>query len=197
MKLYWAPQTRAFRAVWMLEETGRPYERVLIDIRAGKQDDPAFRKVNPMGKVPALSDGEAMLAESAAICAYVAERCPEAGLAPAVGDPLRGRYLHWLFFAAGCIEPAYTQKMTGLQLNKVQAGWASFDQVIDVLDHALQTGGWILGPKFSAADVMLGADLHFGIELMKIIPARPALQSYVARCTARPAFQRALAIDKG
>jgi glutathione S-transferase len=197
MKLYWAPQTRAFRAVWMLEEAGRPYERVLIDIRNGKQDDPAFRKVNPMGKVPALSDGEAMLAESAAICAYVAERCPEAGLAPAVGDPLRGRYLHWLFFAAGCMEPAYTQKMTGLQLSKVQAGWASFDQVIDVLDHALQAGGWILGPKFSAADVMLGADLWFGSEQLKIVPPRPALQSYIARCAERPAFKRAQEVDKG
>jgi glutathione S-transferase len=195
MKLYWAPQTRAFRAVWMLEEAGRPYERVLIDIRTGKQDDPAFRKVNPMGKVPALSDGEAMLAESAAICAYVAERCPEAGLAPPVGDPLRGRYLHWLFFAASCMEPAYTQKMTGLQIDKVQAGWASFDQVIDVLDHALQTGGWILGPKFSAADVMLGSDLWFGSELLKIVPPRPALQSYIARCAERPAFKRARELD--
>jgi glutathione S-transferase len=195
MKLYWAPQTRAFRAVWMLEESGRPYERVLIDIRTGKQDDPAFRKVNPMGKVPALSDGEAMLAESAAICAYVAERCPEAGLAPAVGDPVRGRYLHWLFFAASCMEPAYTQKMTGLQIDKVQAGWASFEQVIDVLDHALQAGGWILGPKFSAADVMLGSDLWFGSELLKIVPPRPALQSYIARCAERPAFKRARELD--
>jgi glutathione S-transferase len=197
MQLYWAPQTRAFRGVWMLEEAGRPYERVLIDIRRGGQNDPAFRKVNPMGKVPALKDGEAMLAESAAICAYVAERCPEAGLAPPVGDPLRGRYLHWLFFAAGCMEAAYTQKMTGLALTEMQAGWASFDRVIDVLDHALERGPWILGPRFSAADVMLGADLHFGYELMKILPPRPALQAYVKRCAERPAFQRALAIDKG
>ena len=100
MKLYWAPQTRAFRAVWMLEEAGRPYERVLIDIRNGAQSTPAFQVVNPMMKVPALADGAAMVAESAAICAYVAERVPEANLAPPPGDPSRGRYLHWLFFAA-------------------------------------------------------------------------------------------------
>jgi len=110
MKLYWSPQTRAFRAVWMLEEAGVPYERVPIDIRNNGQADPEFRRVNPMTKVPALKDGEAMVAESAAICAYIAERCPQAGLAPAVGDPARGRYLHWLFFAAGCIEPAYTRR---------------------------------------------------------------------------------------
>jgi glutathione S-transferase len=197
MKLYWAPQTRAFRAVWMLEEAGRPYERVLVDIRNGGQNDPTFRKINPMGKVPALSDGTAMLAESAAICAYVAEQCPEAGLAPPVGDPLRGRYHHWLFFAAACIEAAFTQKMTGLQVPEVQAGWASFERVIDVLDHALEGGSWILGGTFSAPDVMLGSDLWFGQEVMKILPPRPALQAYIARCSARPAFQRATAIDQG
>src|SRR6516225_6145346 len=99
MKLYWAPQSRAFRALWMLEEAGCPYERVLVDIRKGEQSAPAFRAVNPMMKVPALTDGAAAVAESAAICAYVAERVPEARLAPPLGDPGRGRYLHWLFFA--------------------------------------------------------------------------------------------------
>jgi len=197
MKLFWAPQSRAFRAVWMLEEAGQPYERVLIDIRNGGQVDAEFRRVNPMAKVPALRDGDAMVAESAAICAYVAERYPEAGLAPPLGDPLRGRYLHWLFFAAGCIEPAYTQKMTKLELNSAQAGWASFDRVVDVLDDAVQHVPWILGDRFSAADVMLGADLWFGFNLMKILPPRPALQAYVDRCSERPAFQRALAMDKG
>src|SRR5689334_4676967 len=98
------------RAFWILEESGRSYEKQLIDIRAGKQSTPEFHRVNPMEKVPALSDGEAMVAESAAICAYVAERVPEAGLAPPLGDPLRGRYWHWLFFASN-IEAAFTQKV--------------------------------------------------------------------------------------
>lgn len=197
MKLYWCPQTRAFRALWMMEEAGRPYERVLVDIRKGAQDAPEFRAVNPMGKVPALADGEAKLAESAAICAYVAERCPEAGLAPALGDPARGRYLHWLFFAAGCIEAAYTQKFTGLALpgGEVQAGWGSFDRVIDVLDEAVRPGPWLLGERFSAADVMVGSDLHFGLNLLKIVPQRPAILAYVARCAGRPAFKRATAIE--
>src|SRR5262249_34592954 len=107
MKLYWAPQPRAGRAVWMMEEAGAPYERVLVDIRSGAQNTPAYHAVNPMEKVPALTDGDAAVAESSAICAYVADRVPEAGLAPPIGDPSRGRYLHWLFFAAGCIEAAY------------------------------------------------------------------------------------------
>src|SRR5262249_26073303 len=90
MKLYWTPQSRAFRALWLMEEAGRPYERVRIDIRKGEQAAASFRAVNPMMKVPALTDGEASVAESAAICAYVAERVPEARLAPPLGDPLRG-----------------------------------------------------------------------------------------------------------
>jgi glutathione S-transferase len=199
MKLYWCPQTRSFRALWLMEEAGRPYERVLVDIRKGDQNKPEFRAINPMGKVPALADGDAKLAESAALCAYVAERYPEAGLAPPVGDPKRARYLHWLFFAAGCIEPAYTQKITNLNVpgGKSTAGWGSFDLVMDVLEKAVQPGPWVLGERFSAADIMIGSDLHFGLTLMKIVPERAAIMAYVARCSERPAFKRAMAIDAG
>ena len=198
MKLYWCPQTRSFRALWMLEEAGRPYERVLVDIRKGGQNNPEFRAVNPMGKVPALADGEAKVAESAAICAYVAERCPEAKLAPALGDPARGRYLHWLFFAAGCIEPAFTQKLTGFSVpgGTSTAGWGSFDRVIEVLEQAVAPGPWLLGERFSAADVMIGSDLHFGVTLLKVVPERPAIAAYLGRCRARPAWQRATAIEE-
>jgi len=195
MKLYWAPQSRAFRALWMLEEAGCAYERVLVDIRNGGQNDAAFRAVNPMAKVPALADGVTTVAESAAICAYVAERCPGAGLAPPVGDAARGAYLQWLFFAAGCIEPAYLQKYLGFDLPVSTAGWGSFERVLDVLEDALRPGNWLLGERFSAADVMVGTDLHYGLELMKIVPARPAFVDYLARCTARSAYQRAQAID--
>lgn len=197
MKLFWCPQTRSFRALWLMEEAGAPYERVKVDIRKGEQNAPWFRAINPMGKVPALADGEAKVAESAALCAYVAERCPGANLAPLLGDPARGRYLHWLFFAAGCIEAAYTQKFTNLAVpgGEVSAGWGSFDKVMDVLEQAVQPGPWLLGERFSAADVMIGADLHFGLTLLKIVPPKPAFAAYVARCAARPAFQRAQAIE--
>jgi glutathione S-transferase len=195
MKLYWAPRTRSFRALWMLEEAGCAYERVLVDIRAGDQRTAEYRAINPMMKVPALSDGEAVVAESAAICAYVAERRPEAGLAPPLGDPLRGRYLHWLFFAAGCTEPAFLQKHMGWAVDGSMAGWGDFDRVMAALEQALSPGGWILGERFSAADVMIGADLHFGTEILKIVPPRPAFAAYLARCAERPALQRAMAID--
>jgi glutathione S-transferase len=94
MKLYWAPRSRSFSALWLMEETGQPYERVLTDITTGAQKTPEYLAINPMGKVPALRDGDATLAEAAAICAYVAERYPEAKLAPPLGDPLRAKYLY-------------------------------------------------------------------------------------------------------
>ena len=123
MKLYWSPRSRSFSALWLMEETGQPYERVLTDISTGAQKTPEYLAINPMGKVPALQDGEATLAEAAAICAYVAERYPQAKLAPPLGDPLRAKYLYWLFFAPGCIEPAMVQVATKIEMNPVAAGW--------------------------------------------------------------------------
>ncbi|MEJ1158810.1 glutathione S-transferase family protein [Prosthecomicrobium sp. N25] len=196
MKLYWAPQSRSLRALWLLEEAGVPYERVLVDIRNGEQATQEFRAINPMMKVPALVDGDVKVAESGAIYAYVAERCPEARLAPPVGDPRRGDYLRWLFFAAGCIEAAITEKFTGIQMPASTAGWGSFDRVVDVLEQATsQARPWLLGADFSAADVAIGSDLNFGMAQFKILPERPAMVAYLERCRARPAFQRAQAIN--
>jgi glutathione S-transferase len=195
MQLYWWPKTRSLRALWILEEVGCPYERVPVNITQGGQKDPAFLAVNPMGKLPALADGDAKLAESAAICAYLADKFPEAGLAPPVGDGRRGRYLHWLFFAPACIEPAFTQKFAKIELPESSAGWGSYDRVFSVLEQALATGPWLLGESFSAADVMIGSDLWFGIHLFKLVEPKPAFGAYVDRCLARPALQRALAID--
>src|ERR1700730_3454676 len=106
MKLYWSPRSRSFSALWLMEETGQPYERVLTDISTGAQKKPEYLRINPMGKGRALREGEATPGEAAAICAYVAERYPEAKLAPPLGDPLRAKYLYWLFFGPGCVEPA-------------------------------------------------------------------------------------------
>jgi glutathione S-transferase len=198
MKLYWAPRTRSFTALWMMEETGEPYERVLTDIDTGAQKTPEFLAINPMGKVPALKDGEATLAEQAAICAYVAERHPGAGLAPSPGDPRRAKYLYWLFFAPGCIEPAITQLFTKLEIPARTAGWGDAHQVFDVLDKAVAGGGpWLLGETFSAADVMIGAELHAIVRLFKMVPSRPSYERYIDACEQRPAFQRALKLSDG
>jgi glutathione S-transferase len=197
MKLYWSPRTRSFSALWLMEETGQPYERVLIDLSRGAQRTPEYLAINPMGKVPALQDGEATLAEAAAICAYVAERCPEAGLAPPPGDPLRAKYYYWLFFGPGCIEPAMVQVATKVEMNSTSAGWGSAQRVFDVLDAALAKGPWILGDRFSAADIVIGSGLNFAVRLFRMVPARPSFERYLEACAARPAFQRAAAIAAG
>ena len=197
MQLYWSPRTRSFTALWLMEEAGQPYERVLTDISTGAQKTPDYLAINPMGKVPALKDGDATLAEASAICAYVAERYPEAKLAPPIGDPLRAKYLYWLFFAPGCIEPAMMQIATKIEISPVSAGWGEASRVFDVLDAALARGPWILGENFSAADVAIGAALNFSVRLFKMVPSRPSFDAYIARCMARPAFQRAEKIAAG
>ena len=197
MKLYWCPRTRSFSALWMMEEAGQPYERVLTDISIGAQKKPDFLAVNPMGKVPALQDGEAALAEQSAICAYVAERYPDAKLAPPLGDSRRAKYLYWLFFAPGCIEPAILQIATKVQISPVQAGWGEATQVFDVLERAVDKGPWLLGEQFTAADVMIGANLQAVIRMFKMVPSRPAFDRYLDACAARPAYQRASVIAAG
>ena len=195
MKLYWAPRTRSLRALWVLEEAGAPYERVRIDLSADEQKTPDFRAINPMAKVPALTDGPVAVAESGAICAYVAEAHPKAGLAPPLGDPARGRYLQWLFFSPGCVEPAFLTKSANIPVDPRMASFGDFDRVFDVLEAAVVKGPWLLGERFSAVDVMIGLDLHFGIDIFKLVPTRPVLRAYIDRCLARPALQRAKAIE--
>jgi glutathione S-transferase len=145
MKLYWAPRTRSLRALWVLEEAGVPYERVRLDLSAGEQKSPDYRAINPMAKVPALTDGSAAVAESGAICAYVAEAVPQAGLAPPLGDPARGRYLQWLFFSPGCIEPAFLTKSANVSVDPRMASFGDFDRVFDVLEEVVTPGPWLLG----------------------------------------------------
>ena len=195
MTLYWAPRTRSLRALWVLEESGAPYKRIRLDLAAGEQKSTEFRAINPMAKVPALTDGPLAMAESAAICAYVAEAVPQAGLAPAVGDPARGRYLQWLFFSPGCIEQAFLVKFTKAEVRPEQSGFGDFDRMLGVLEGAVTPGPWLLGGQFTAADVMIGADLHFGIDVFNLVPSQPVLRAYIDRCLARPALQRAKEIE--
>jgi len=197
LKLYWSPRSRSFSALWLLEEVGEPYERVLTDISTGAQKKPEFLKINPMGKVPALTDGEACVAEAAAVCAYVVERYPDKNLAPPIGHPLRGRYLQWLFFSPGCIEPAILQIYTKLEIPSSTAAWGDATQVFDVLDQTLAKNPWILGDEFSAADIMIGSGLYFAIRAFKLVASRPNFDRYLDACAARPAFQRAQVIAAG
>jgi glutathione S-transferase len=193
IKLYWAPKTRAIRALWMLEETGVPFERVRIDIRdQTSKSDAAFRAASPLGKVPALEDAAVRINDSGAICAYLADAYPQAGLAPPIGDPLRGAYLQWLMFTNSNIEPAMAERFSKLTPNRMSHGWGDYDSVMATLRNALQIGPWILGERFCAADVMLGSAVYF-LDMFKILAEEPALSAYLARCMARPAAQRAFA----
>ena len=195
MKLYWCPKTRAVRALWMLEELGVPYERVLIDIRdAAARDNPAFRAASPMGKVPALEDGSTRLWDSGAICGYLADQYPKAGLAPPIGHPDRGAYLQWLLYTNAAIEPAMAEKFSQAAVSASAHGWGSFDLMLKVLGDGLARGPWVLGERFTAADVLLGTSCNF-LRQFKILDNEPGLFAYTDRCLARPAFQRATALD--
>ncbi|HKJ17127.1 MAG TPA: glutathione S-transferase family protein [Xanthomonadales bacterium] len=193
IRLYWCPQTRAARALWLLEELGQPFEVAQIDIRdEASRSDPDFRKASPMGKVPAISDGEVHLSDSAAIALYLADRYPEAGLAPAVDSHLRGQYLYWMVFTPGVIEPSMAERFGGWEPKPAQHGWGSFDAMIETLTSGLETGPWLLGEKFSAADVIVGSSVNF-LKMFGILPDSEILGAYVDRCLARPAYQRAMA----
>ena len=178
-----------------MEEIGQPYERVKLDIRSGPQIDPAFLALNPMGKVPVLVDGHAVVSETGAIAAYLGDRFKGARLAPEPDDPLRGQYLKWLFFSSTCFEGAVAEKFANLQLPYSSAGWGSYARVMEVMEQAVRGDGWLLGDQFTAADVMIGSDLFFGMVAFQMIEPRKAFTAYLNRCRARPAWQRAQEID--
>ena len=195
MKLYWAPQTRSTRALWMLEETGVSYERQLVDIQDPERRNTAeFLDASPMGKVPALIDGETRMSESAAICLYLADRYAMGTLAPATDDPARGRFLCWLMYTPAVIEPSMSEKFLGVETNRYRSGWGDFALMIETLEKGLEGRDWILGKEFTAADVMLGSSVVF-MRMFDMLPASDALSGYADRCLARPAYQRALDLN--
>ncbi len=196
MKIYWAPQTRSARALWMLEESGIDYDRELIDIRAPERRDPAeFLDASPMGKVPAIIDGDVKMSESAAICLYVADRYCQGTLAPAVDDPRRGKFLYWLMYTPAVVEPAMSEKFNGSETNRQRSGWGDFDLMIETWEQGIEGKDWILGDQFTAADVMLGSSAVF-LRAFNMLPESPAIHAYADRALARPAYQAALAISE-
>lgn len=193
---YTNPMSRGRIVRWMLEEVGRPYRTVALDY-ATTMKAPDYLAINPMGKVPAITHRGVVVTECAAICAYLADAFPDAGLAPATDDPMRGPYYRWMFFAAGPVEAAVTAKALGLLApaeKSAMAGYGSFDQVVDGLESALTEAPWLLGEQFTAADVYVGSQIAWGL-MFKSLPARPAFQAYAERLNARAAAVRARTID--
>ncbi|HET9148029.1 MAG TPA: glutathione S-transferase family protein [Acetobacteraceae bacterium] len=181
---------------WMLEEIGQPYRTELLEYRTTMKA-PEFLAINPMGKVPVLRHGDVVVTECAAICAYLADMFPEAGLAPPPADRLRGPYYRWLFFGAGPLEAAVTNRALGVSVpdeRRMMVGYGSFDAVMDTLEDAVFRNEYLLGSRFSAADLYLGSQIGFGL-MFNSIEKRPAFEAYWARLSRRSAFQRASRID--
>ena len=196
MKLYWAPQTRSTRAVWMLEEAGVDYAIETIDIRAeDRQDSVEFRAASPMGKVPAIRDGEVAMSESAAICLYVADRYSSGVLAPAADDSARGKFLYWMFFTPAVVEPAMAEKFSGAEPSPGRNGWGSFELMLQTLEQGLADKTWLLGQELTAADVMVGSSVVF-MRMFEMLPESPELNAYADRCLQRPAYQKALSLEQ-
>ena len=192
MKFYWVPRTRAMRIAWLMEELGQPYERVVIN--DALREDPEFRSASPMGKVPALIDGPAKLWDSGAIAIYLADAYPQAGLGAPVGDPKRAAFIQWCLYTNSVIEPAMVEKVTGATPNKTRSGYGTWELMLETLEKGLAPGPWILGERFTAADVLVGSSVAF-MKQFNMLPERPVLLDYAARCSARPAYQRAESWD--
>ena len=193
---YTNPMSRGRIVRWMLEEVGQPYRTELLDYGTTMKA-PEYLAINPMGKVPAITHGDAVVTEGAAICAYLADAFPDAGLKPAPGTPEAAAYYRWLFFAAGPVEAAVTNKSMGWEVpddKKMMAGYGNFDDVMAALEYALSKSDYVAGDRFTAADVYFGSQIGWGM-MFGSIDKRPVFEAYWQRLQARPALARAGQID--
>ena len=196
LSFYTNPKSRGRIVRWMLEETGAPYTTEILEYGTSMKAAP-YLAINPMGKVPAIRHGDTVVTECAAICAYLADAFPQAGLAPPPHSAARGPYYRWLFFAAGPLEAAWTNQALGVVVppeRSAMVGYGSFEQVLDTLEAAIGERAYLAGDRFSAADVYVGSQLGFGMQF-GMIDKRPAFTRYWAGLQARPAKRRAEQLD--
>jgi len=188
--LYHHPFSRAANVIWTLEEVGVPYELRYVDLMAGAHKAPEILALNPMGKLPILTDGEIVVTEVAAIALYLGDRYAYGRLAPRVDDPERGTYLRWSLFAPSVIEPGSMAKAAGWAFKESSAGWGSYEAMLASMESAIAGRDFVLGDTFSMADVVFGGTLRYMLAF-KMVEPRPAFAAYAERLTARPAWQRA------
>lgn len=194
--LFHAPQSRSFRILWFLEELGAPYRLVPLNLRLGEHKSPEMLARNPMGKVPVVEVDGVPVWETPAIVAHLSDLHPQAALAPAPGTPARAAYYRWLSFGTAVMEPAFMDHMKGHEVNPVQAGWGDFPTMKTALAAGLREGPWLLGRDFSGADVVVGANLDwFSTWAAAAFADIEGLDPYLKRLRARPALQRANAIE--
>ena len=194
LTVYTNPMSRGQIARWAIEESGASYETVLLDYASTMKQEP-FLSINPMGKVPAIVHNGQVVTECAAICAYLAEAFPDAGLAPTPAE--RADYYRWLFFGAGPLEQAVTNRAMGFAPTDDQgrmAGYGNYDLAVDVLEKAVAASPYIAGDRFTAADVYVGSQVIWGVQF-GTLPKRAAFEAYIARLVARDAYVRAKGID--
>jgi len=192
--LHHHPFSRAANVVWMLEEVGCDYTLEYVDLMSGDQKTPQHRKMNPMGKVPVLVDGDTVVTESAAIALYLGDRYALGRLAPMPDSPQRGAYLRWSLYAPSVIEPGCVANSSGWEFRPSQAGWGTYEAMLDTTSAAIGGGPWLLGETFSMADVIFGGTLRY-MALFGMIEKRPEYMAYVERLDARPAYKASQAIN--
>ncbi|MCR9130825.1 MAG: glutathione S-transferase family protein [Alphaproteobacteria bacterium] len=190
IQLFHNPQSRATMMHWLLEELQIDYELVHVDYEDGSMRTPEFLEVSPMGKIPAIRDGELTVSDTVAIALYLADKYKTPNdLAPGVHDPRRGEYLRWLVFQASSVEPAMMQAGAKFETKRQQAGWGDVDTVVDVLETRLaKADPWLMGDWFTAADLVLGGAVNWALG-WNLFPKKPALQAYAERIAERPAYK--------
>ncbi|WP_137158048.1 glutathione S-transferase family protein [Rhizobium sp. FKL33] len=193
--LFYSPQTRATGARALLEELKVPYHLHVLNMKVGEQRQPTYLAVNPLGKVPAVRVGNALVTEQGAVYLYLADMFPEAGLAPGLADPDRGAYLRWLFIYGNCFEPAVIDRYLRREPASLNdTPYASYPSLIDMLEEALKAGPYLLGDRFTAADLLWGGALRW-TTMFGLVEARPAFQAYIGRINDRASIQKVLAED--
>ena len=192
--LYHHPFTRAANVVWMLEEVGVPYELRFVDLNQGEHKSPEILALNPMGKLPILVDGDTVVTESAAIALYLGDRFAPGRLAPAMQAAARGPYLRWSLFAPSVIEPGSMARSSGWAYREGSAGWGNYDAMVAAMESAIEGRDFILGDDFSMADTIFGGTVRYMLRF-NMLDARPSFIAYSERLAARPALQRAEAIN--
>lgn len=192
--LHHHPFSRAANTVWMLEEVGVPYELAYVDIMAGEQKKGDVAKLNPMGKLPTLVDGETVVTESAAIGLYLADRYASGKLAPALDDPRRGTYFRWSLYAPSVIEPGSMAKAAKWEFKPGSAGWGNYDEMLKTMESAIEGRDFVLGKEFSMADAIFGGTIAYMLQF-KMLEPTPGLGAYAERVSSRPAFLRSKEIN--
>ena len=190
MKHYFNPRSRGATTDWMLRELDAPHERIVLDFASGETSSPEFRAINPMGKVPALVDGDAVVTETAAICAYLADKFADKGFAPPPDSPERGVYYRYMFFPGITLEPLLSFTQLGVEGNPVSMGWGDMPRGMAAVESMTPATDWALGERFSAADVVFGGNLAF-FSRFKMFDPSPKVAAYVKRIEERPAYQAA------